>query len=429
MNFLEKKLTYSLLAFFLSVLVVVQICFLNGVYAVSNPDLQEQIDEKNMELQKINVQIQQTQSYITSLQGQSKTLSSALKELDYEIDQVNFGIRSSEISIEKLTLELESLGIKLDDIGKEIDIKDDAIAQILRQVQQKDRDGMLEVLLTTGTLADSVLEFQGLRDLEDNLTISVTQLTELQGLLKNTVEVTNLKKGELEDEHVSLKSREEILSDQQAEKDALLKETQNQENIYEQKLAELEAIRVEVADEIDKIEEELRKKVNPSSLPTARKGVLEVPVIGTLTQGYGNTSFARYTYKSQWHNGIDIGAPVGTPIIAAEDGTVVFTANQDAVLTNGKAYCRGGAYGKVIVIKHTNNLATLYGHMSLILVSNGDTVERGDLIGYVGKTGWSTGPHIHFSVFDAATFILNQSRVCGPMPVGGDLNPLSYLSI
>jgi len=398
-------------------------------YAVSEDDLEEEIQEKSLELKNLDAQIQQTQTRIDGLQGQARTLNNAISNINNQIDQVNYGIRSSEVNIEKLALELESLGYKLEDVDAEIEIKQAALSEILRKVQQSDSEGFLEVLLKHETLADSVFEIQSLSDLQDNLNVSVAQLASLQVALAENIDQTGVKKGDLEDENVTLKSRKVILADQQGEKDSLLKETKNQEVVYQQKLDELEKIKAEVAEEINRIEEELRGQVNQSALPSARKGVLEVPVQGVLTQGYGRTSYALYAYKSKWHNGIDIGAPNGTPIVAAEDGVVAFVANQDTVLTNGIAYCRGGAYGKVLVVKHDNNLATLYAHTSLILVSQGDRVKRGELIAYVGQSGWATGPHTHFSVFDASTFTLKQSRVCGPMPVGGDLNPLNYMDV
>ena len=416
---------------FISLALVALLSFypVQRVSAVDEDELEEQIQEKNRELQNLNSQIQQTQSEITNLQGEAKTLNNAIANINSQISQVNYGIRSSEVNIDKFALELESLGFKLEDVTAEVGIKQAALAEIIRKVQQNDNEGFLEVFLKHKTLADGVFEIQSLSDLQDSLNVSVAQLAALQVALADNIGQTTVKKGQLENENVTLKSRKVILADQQTEKDQFLRETKNEEASYQQRLNELEKIKAEVASDIEEIEEQLRGQVNTAGLPTAGKGVLEVPVQGILTQGYGRTSYALYAYKSQWHNGIDIGAPNGTPIVASEDGTVAFVANQDTVLTNGVAYCRGGAYGKVLVVKHDNNLATLYAHTSLILVNQGQRVKRGQLIAYVGQSGWATGPHIHYSVFDASTFTLKQSRVCGPMPVGGDLNPFKYLDL
>lgn len=85
------------------------------------------------------------------------------------------------------------------------------------------------------------------------------------------------------------------------------------------------------------------------------------------------------------HGGIDIGADYGTAIIAASSGTVEIAG----------VY---GGYGNCVAINHGNGFKTLYGHMSSLAVINGQTVQAGQIIGFVGSTGWSTGPHLHFEV-------------------------------
>jgi len=92
------------------------------------------------------------------------------------------------------------------------------------------------------------------------------------------------------------------------------------------------------------------------------------------------------TGKKSYHSGLDIGAAEGTPIYAAADGTVLYTKK----LTTG--------YGYHVVINHGGKTTTLYGHCSKLLVSDGDTVKKGDKIALVGTTGRSTGPHLHFEL-------------------------------
>ena len=111
---------------------------------------------------------------------------------------------------------------------------------------------------------------------------------------------------------------------------------------------------------------------------------------------------------------------LGAEILAAEDGVVVNMGNQDN-------YCYRGAYGKFIVVKHNNGLTTLYAHLSGQAVKVGEEVKRGQLIGYMGRTGLATGPHLHFVVYASATYSVKQSNFCGPMPIGGDMDPDKYL--
>lgn len=86
------------------------------------------------------------------------------------------------------------------------------------------------------------------------------------------------------------------------------------------------------------------------------------------------------------HHGTDFGAKRGTPILAVADGKVIFSGNK-------------GGYGKVVKIQHKENYVTLYAHQSRIKVKKGETVQQGDTIGYIGSTGRSTGPHLHFGLY------------------------------
>ena len=100
------------------------------------------------------------------------------------------------------------------------------------------------------------------------------------------------------------------------------------------------------------------------------------------------------------HTGTDFGAPTGTPVYAGADGTV----------TKAERY---GGYGNTIIIRHSNLYKTLYAHLSEIKVSYGDTVKKGELIGLIGNTGRSTGPHLHYEIIksgepiDAAQYLNN----------------------
>jgi murein DD-endopeptidase MepM/ murein hydrolase activator NlpD len=116
----------------------------------------------------------------------------------------------------------------------------------------------------------------------------------------------------------------------------------------------------------------------------SRSGRMQRPSNGRLTSGYGWRTHPISGARS-FHAGVDFGAPTGSPIYAAESGTVY------------SAGWRGG-YGNTIVIEHGGGLTTLYAHQSRFAVSAGQQVSRGQVIGYVGSTGQSTGPHLHFEV-------------------------------
>lgn len=126
---------------------------------------------------------------------------------------------------------------------------------------------------------------------------------------------------------------------------------------------------------------------------------MRMPVAGHLTSGFGERFHPILGYE-RFHAGVDLGAPAGTPIVAAADGRVV---------SAGWA----GGYGRAVEIAHAGGLETKYGHMSRIIAYAGETVRRGDVIGFVGSSGLSTGPHLHFEV----------------MKNGRPVNPLSIKAI
>lgn len=128
---------------------------------------------------------------------------------------------------------------------------------------------------------------------------------------------------------------------------------------------------------------ELRLPIEKSVL---NKSGLNTPLDkSVLTSEFGMRT-SPISGKRLMHKGIDMAAPMGTPIHAAQDGTVITKVAMDNV------------YGNYIILDHGKGMTSLYGHMSKILVSKGDRVSAGETIGLVGSTGMSTGPHLHFEI-------------------------------
>lgn len=116
-----------------------------------------------------------------------------------------------------------------------------------------------------------------------------------------------------------------------------------------------------------------------------RKGQMGLPVAGRITSNFGWRTHPILGFV-KLHKGLDIGAAYGSPIYAAIEGTVSFTG-------------RAGGYGNFVKLTHGGNLISGYGHMSRIAVRSGQRVARGQVIGYVGSTGLSTGPHLHWEIW------------------------------
>lgn len=119
-----------------------------------------------------------------------------------------------------------------------------------------------------------------------------------------------------------------------------------------------------------------------------------MPTSGTITSGYG-------WRWGRMHKGIDIAAPVGTPIVAAAPGVVVY------------ARWNSGGYGNLVDIQHPDGSLTRYGHNSQILVQEGQQVGQGEAIALVGSTGRSTGPHCHFEIHNPQGIAINPASMLG----------------
>lgn len=140
-------------------------------------------------------------------------------------------------------------------------------------------------------------------------------------------------------------------------------------------------------DELDGVSEEAKRDLLAGASrgnPAISPGYFIWPADGPLTSYFGPRRHPVAGVVRQ-HNGVDIGAPYGAPVWAAAGGRVL------------KAGSMGG-YGLVVIIDHGDGLSTLYAHLSRPLVSAGDSVQQGAVIGEVGSTGYSTGPHLHFEI-------------------------------
>lgn len=396
--------------------------FVRAQGAETPEELKAAIEKKRQEEQQLNTQIKAVQSQLEVTSGEKQTLQRELNQINGNVKQLDLGIRQSKIVAEKLTYEIKDTQYTIEESEARIAEHKKDISEMLRQVQRKDSsEGPLMTILGGKSLTEAVGEIQALLEFQEKFANDIRELqnytVELDGHIKTAEEKKRAK--ELEAERYE--SKKVILDDTKRYQQQLLTQTKNKEQIYQSSLAELKKRQDQIDAEIARLEAVARKDINISALPGS--GALIMPAQGRLTQGYGSTPFALRNYASKRHNGIDIAAPIGTPIYAAADGRVVGVANQDL-------YCRKGAYGKFVAITHYNGLTTLYAHLSLWKVSEGQEVKQGDLIGYMGNTGFSTGSHLHFTVYATPTFKIAPAALsCGPkMPFGGDVNPFDYLS-
>jgi murein DD-endopeptidase MepM/ murein hydrolase activator NlpD len=270
-------------------------------------------------------------------------------------------------------------------------------------------------------------------------------------LSANRDEVSATKKNLLSLQSDLVSQREAIVANKSAQQ-SLLAQTKNKESAYQQLVLQKKAQEQAFEDELLSLQNQLTIAIDSSRLPPSGRGILSWPfsssfmsscnarksVFGNIycvTQYFGNTAFSTANpqiYSGKGHNGIDIAAPIGTPLRAALSGVVSGTGNSDLIPA-----CY--SYGKWVLVKHSNGISSLYAHLSKIGVSEGDEVATGGVIGYSGMTGYSTGPHLHFTVIATQGIKIMKlgefrgtktpcsGAVLPVAPTDAYLNPLSYL--
>jgi murein DD-endopeptidase MepM/ murein hydrolase activator NlpD len=399
------------------------------VFATTQEDLRTQIDEKSGQIKVLEAEIAKYQSEIDGQEKTAKTLQGQINNLNSSINKLAADIKWTEKKIGKAQLEIENTLIDIAKKEKDIGGNKTYLASTLREISEVDAQSLAETLLAHDQLSDFFSNLKQLEDLESGIGANLTTLKDAKTELEKKQEELQVQKNDLEDLQGQLADRKDIQENAKDEKQGLLRSTKNKEAEYQKMLVAREKERAAIIKDIATIEDEMRKLIDPTALPRPNRGVLAWPVANPIVkQEFGMTSFAKSNsdvYNGKGHNGIDLKASVGTPIYAAEEGEVLRTGNTDLS-------CPGGSYGKWVLIEHPNNLATLYAHLSLIKVNDGQSVKRGELIGYGGNTGYTTGPHLHFTVYAAGKageirFGPSPSGRCKLLPFGGYLNPLDYL--
>jgi murein DD-endopeptidase MepM/ murein hydrolase activator NlpD len=311
-----------------------------------------------------------------------------------------------------------------------------AIGDIIRSQYQASEQSLIELLLQNDRLSDFWNEIDTFDTVQNEMAAKVATLTELQLALDERRDLNEDKRSELSSLKNQYTNQNSVLVTSRAEQAELLSATQNEEAEYQALLASQEAARDQIMRELRDFESKLQFILDPNTIPSPGTQVFNWPLANVIiTQYFGGTEFAKRNAAAYggrpYHSGVDFGAPSGTPILAPLAGTVRATGNTDAV---------PGCYswGKWTLIDHANGFSTMYAHQSVIGVTPGQKVGTGETIGYIGNTGFSTGPHLHFTVYakeGVSVRRFNEIKTvtgCGPAttPVAATeayIDPMLYL--
>jgi murein DD-endopeptidase MepM/ murein hydrolase activator NlpD len=424
MNHVKRKTKSRMLQSL--IMLAIFFALLPQINAITESELRSRINERNDEIAKLEKEIAVYQETLSHTEEKSQTLQGEVVRITTQIKKLSTDIRLTQNRIHATELQIEELDEEISNQEQQIYIQRNALAETLQTMQQSDAYSLIEVLLQNKRISDFFGHLEDMQSLEESIHDDLENLRGLKTLLEEERASRTNRHTELSFLQNELDDRRSIEEFSKKEKATLLSITKNEEQQYQQLLSEREQKRGEMLDEILRIEDELRRLIDPSAIPEAG-GILVLPLKGSavLTQSFGNTPDSKILYNGKPHNGIDLKASVGTPLYAAGSGFIKEIGNTDAF-----PGCL--SYGKWILIEHPNNLSTLYAHLSKISVQKGDSIIQSDLIGYTGATGYATGPHLHFTVYDASTVQFRSSKLpgstCQFLPYGGYLNPLAYLN-
>jgi murein DD-endopeptidase MepM/ murein hydrolase activator NlpD len=342
------------------------------------PVYADELEETRRQLEAISRNIDATQSKVTSVKKQESSIMGQIQSLEKEISSTENQITATEDRIAFLEDSIVATQADIEETEQNLKEKSELLSERLVVLHEQGEVTYLEVLLSATDFKDFLTRYEMVNSIIEqdvDLIASINQDKQDLEMRKSDLEV---KKKELENALKQQESMRAQLDEQKAEKKQILASVQNERAAFEKALQELE--------ETSRQLEQMIRQLQGGSSEALGTGVYTWPTPGftTITSPYG-MRYHPILKTRKMHTGVDIGAPMSATIVAADSGKVIHAGWM-------------GGYGQVIVIDHGNGVSTLYAHQSAFLVGNGATVSKGQAIGKVGSTGWSTGPHLHFEV-------------------------------
>ena len=335
--------------------------------------------DKSKTIYELENQLKGIREERTALQNKIKSDKAAAASYAVEIQQLDaeISILTQQSSIiDELFAQWKSVQEETEKNINELEIKKEdelsAFDSMLRMSYQYGNDTYFNLIFGSQDIGDFLsrtdllsYHFQANDNILENLSTTISELEKANDQYKNSISQLEI----FGEEQANLKKQLE-----EREAYALAKKQEYEQNaaINQAQLSAKQAEMYEMEAELQRRYEEMRKNGQISSYS------------GVSSEFEWRTS--PITGKKELHNGLDMAAPAGTPIYASDDGTVIDSRYSDS-------------WGNVVQIDHGGGVVTLYAHASARLVSKGQTVKRGEMIAKVGTTGWSTGNHLHFTVY------------------------------
>ena len=368
--------------------------------------------EVEAEQAQLEAERQELQDRLEQLRADEAQKQEYQETLEKQIGVLENQIRTARNDIEELNASIKELTMKLDASEEEIADTIDQFKQRVAAIYRAGTVSTLEVLLNSESLGDFTLRSEMLNTMSKRDQELINKITDYMDATKNEREECESEKQMVAELKKSMERKQSELDGLYAENAKAIEELQGKQNdtnhALEQNAEEIQKRDEEIQRLIEEErkrqeEEERRRQEAAANGGGGETGSVDWVPDGTTNgvSGFNPTwPLPGVTYISdeyggaRGHGGMDIAGAYGTQIVAAESGTVIRSNNTDEW---------GWGWGYHVYIYHNDTYSTLYAHMSATAVSTGEYVSKGQVIGYEGSTGDSTGPHLHFEVWENGT--------------------------
>ena len=383
-----KKAILKIIGGIITALLILQS---NLVIAAYTSSLQSQQSENNKKITEAQSHLQDVQEEKSEAVKEVESLSSKITEYQTQIDELN-------TQIEELNTKIKNAEEKINKAEEDYKEKEELLNARLVATYEAGDTSYLDFILSSESITDLISNYYLVSEIATNDAELLEKIQKEKEEIEEAKKTLEESKQQLDTSKESKQTVSEQLQVAKKEKDAQVANLSSEEKQIEEKIEELQAANAQISKEIKVAQAKyaaqiaaLNKNSNSGSSSSSSSGgtytgggsgVLQRPVSsGSITAGM-------YYSSGRYHGALDYGVSAETPVYAAADGVVIYTAN----LTS--------SYGTHIIIQHANNLQTLYAHgtSGSICVSPGQTVSRGQQIMLSGDTGNSSGPHLHFEV-------------------------------
>ena len=408
MDIVIQREKYAVRLLSLVLAAIMALCTLPiSVNAATSAEIQKEIDALEAKNKVIQKEIDAIQRQYDANFNDMETIVEQKNAIDREMTLLNEKIETTNAQIAAYSQLIADTQEELDEAQAELRVISEAHRDRVRVMEEEGSITYWEVIFKANSFTDLLDRINMMEEISASDRRRIEQMRIAADIVNATQINLAAEKKSLEEIRVQLAADEAALEIARGQSDELLYELEQKAAEFEILLAESEVLQDELMLEIAAKEKELKEaKYDEYLAKLALQGqnppsdaTWLTPVSGgRLTSPFG-MRLHPVLKVNRMHNGIDLACAQGTPIYATRAGKVTKTA-----------YQAGGA-GNYVSINHLDGFSSIYMHMTHYVVSAGQTVSQGQLIGYVGSTGISTGPHLHFGVSYAGTYV----------------NPLAYI--